>query len=582
MISQLKTLNLRRCGYGSRYIIAFSCIIPVVAYYYYVLKYTENIPFWDDFYSGLSFIETYLASGLKGKLTAIFSQHNEHRIVFSRIMTIVAYKLQGAVDFKTLNIIGNAGIIGIAFVLYKTLERTGAKALYFLPVILMLFQPQHHTTMYQATSSLANIWMLFFSFASLHLLLAGTSRWSFVASLAIAVTAMYTNGNGLLTFVAGALMLILQGRKRELSLWGIVAGLSLLFYFNGYVKPGEHPGLSYALNHPLKFIEYFLNFIASPVYSLLSNSPISPEGNPIGTIWTAMDISFSSALIAALLYFILSRRLYRENPSLFAIILFLIGTIAIADISRLGFGVTQSMASRYKLITVSLYSVLYMSSIQGATEVAAKKTLILFLALSIPFSVFSYRLMSPAIKAHRDMLISGISTWESTGTVDRLAPDEYAVSLSVGLSEAVKRGIYIPPALSSVSFTKKPFYPLPAASSDITYYLELLELKNGLINVRGWAYIKGATMSDAKIYLVFASVRETYIFETIPMKRPDVSTYFNIKGLDDSGFSTTISEDALVPGRYRAGVYIRMTGKNALQFQDMGNIIKEVEIKQAD
>ena len=95
--------------------------IPIFIYYYYIGIYAVNIPFWDDFSSIYEFTNSYMNSDcFADKLHLIFSQHNEHRIVFNRVLTLIIFYTKGNIDLRILIWIGNLSLLGIAFLLLKS------------------------------------------------------------------------------------------------------------------------------------------------------------------------------------------------------------------------------------------------------------------------------------------------------------------------------------------------------------------------------------------------------------------------------------------------------------------------------
>lgn len=111
---------------------------------------------------------------------------------------------------------------------------------------------------------------------------------------------------------------------------------------------------------------------------------------------------------------------------------------------------------------------------------------------------------------------------------------------------------------------------LPDATNNISFSFDrLIECKKA-VEITGWAYINGKSSENNRIYIILRSEKRTYIFETVPQKRIDVTAHFNIMNLnfDDSGFSTIINISGIEKENYRIGIYIEKDKEKALNYTD--------------
>ena len=98
---------------------------------------------------------------------------------------------------------------------------------------------------------------------------------------------------------------------------------------------------------------------------------------------------------------------------------------------------------------------------------------------------------------------------------------------------------------------------LPAASK-ISYNFDLFENNNDHIKVSGWATLENQSADGHEISCVLANEKDIYMFETDPIKRPDVTAYFKNKfNLDNSGFSVKILKAVLNKDKYQVGIIIK-------------------------
>ncbi|MBE7415150.1 MAG: hypothetical protein HS130_07950 [Deltaproteobacteria bacterium] len=124
---------------------------PPVYFFSIIHKYAANVPYGDDYSAILDFLLRYQdADGALQKLGMLFAQHNEHRIAFGNLATVAMYKLTGTVDFRSMIFFGNAALLGLVLVFYRMFHASGRKPLYFIPVVLFLFQFQFGHTIFWA------------------------------------------------------------------------------------------------------------------------------------------------------------------------------------------------------------------------------------------------------------------------------------------------------------------------------------------------------------------------------------------------------------------------------------------------
>ena len=68
------------------------------------LRYDVNMPYFDDYDSVLNWLVTFSQPGsFMNKLELLFRQHNEHRIVFDRLVELMELHTLGVVNFICLD-----------------------------------------------------------------------------------------------------------------------------------------------------------------------------------------------------------------------------------------------------------------------------------------------------------------------------------------------------------------------------------------------------------------------------------------------------------------------------------------------
>jgi len=397
------------------------CLIPIVAFFGMVWRYALNIPFWDDYDAVLLFLVKYFdAPTIIQKLYLIFSQHNEHRIVFNKLITLSQLYLNGVVDFRQLIFIGNIGLIGILGVLYYVLGTQKNKFLFLIPVSFLLFQPQYWENIHWAMASLQNFYVIFFAFLSI-LLISKGGRIFFLLGIIFAVLATFTQGNGMFVFPIGVGILLYQRKYASFSIWLLMMLLCVGLYFHGYIQPAQHPSVLKAFYNPLLTLRYFFSFIGA---SFGFNKSFSPY---IG--------------IATLIYFLIItvKKYFRQNIIVYGLFCFLFLSAAAAAVTRSGFGLEQALASRYSIISILFYILIYLSLIEIYTSL--KKYIVIFICAAISFNVYAYFLNFHSVIEHHNTLVESVKKWEMNGQ-GLLFPDGEGANQR--MMKAIGKGIYKP------------------------------------------------------------------------------------------------------------------------------------------
>jgi hypothetical protein len=109
---------------------------------------------------------------------------------------------------------------------------------------------------------------------------------------------------------------------------------------------------------------------------------------------------------------------------------------------------------------------------------------------------------------------------------------------------------------------------LPAATNNIQYWIDQLQVTTHTMEISGWAFIDGYDSLNSTIYVVLKSADRTYVFTTETMLREGVTQAFKELNLnlDYSGFTALIPAKKIAGGRYTVGIYITKDDVEALQY----------------
>jgi hypothetical protein len=134
-------------------------------------------------------------------------------VLFSKVVTLAQFLLTGQVNIKWLVIIGDLSLIGVLWLFY-TYQKTARLSLPALLAIgCLLFQLQtYEDTISWATCSLQHAPCIFFSLWSFHLAL---HRRNLYASGGLALLALFTSANGLVTIAIWLFIALIMAKERR-------------------------------------------------------------------------------------------------------------------------------------------------------------------------------------------------------------------------------------------------------------------------------------------------------------------------------------------------------------------------------
>ncbi len=110
---------------------------------------------------------------------------------------------------------------------------------------------------------------------------------------------------------------------------------------------------------------------------------------------------------------------------------------------------------------------------------------------------------------------------------------------------------------------------LPGPADNITYYIDILDNSGAELIIEGWAFPEGVGTEGIAICPVLNAEKETYVFSSLTIKRPDLTAHFNNSFvLDEAGFRAIIPKALLSIGVFRIGLFISGNGLTALRYTD--------------
>jgi hypothetical protein len=109
---------------------------------------------------------------------------------------------------------------------------------------------------------------------------------------------------------------------------------------------------------------------------------------------------------------------------------------------------------------------------------------------------------------------------------------------------------------------------LSGSNDMLIYHIDTFVQHREYIEIMGWAFIKGESSTNNKIFIILKADKNHYIFKTYPIKRTDVAKHFNSMNYEQSGFSVSIPNVVLKNNTYEIGVRVQNNHIGAFKFTD--------------
>ncbi|HEM56167.1 MAG TPA: hypothetical protein ENO30_05325 [Thermodesulfobium narugense] len=339
-------------------------LFPLAIYIAAVLVFSINIPADDDYDAVLGFLNRFITSNNLGeKIWLLFSQHNEHRIFFNRIIELLQYCIMNKVNFYVLSIVGNLGWVLSFFVIYKLYKKKCNNYKYLLPISIIFFSFLTHTLMSWSMASIQQYYQVLFLLLSYYFLIYKFSIKNALLYQFFLLLGVWTGGGGLIFYLPAVIYLFFKKRNKEAIVTTILFLLNSYFYFVffDYHFTSSVTSFSYFLKHFSDILIYVLNFI----------------GN--------IKVLTRYEYIVGLIFFLCSIYIAFKKQCEFQILILLavVLTAFAAAIDRVHFGIWQALSSRYTMYPIILLSSNYLSILPDKDNKLNNRIYIFALGLSV-------------------------------------------------------------------------------------------------------------------------------------------------------------------------------------------------------
>lgn len=522
-----------------------------VNFYVQFFRFTSNIPVNDDYRAILQWLNDFKAAGsFSDRLTLLFSQSNEHRLVYNRLWILANYKATGQVNFNFLAAIGNLSYIGFFLLLSWSLIKKGW--LYVLPVAVLIFNLAFHENLTFPMATLANNTGLLFGLLSVYFAAASEKR-SYL-SIVFYVFAVFTVGSGL--FLTPLIPAILWYRKHKMTFWVFwaIALTTLAIYFIGYHKPEQTPDIFQTIGFfKFKALMFFFSFVGG----IFGRNLIFTNDLYESVVFCAL----AGLLMVAFYGYLIKRKYYKENLFVFSVMTFVILAAGLTAITRAQFGIETAIASRYRMYSAVLLICCYMYLVSHSAIFQQWREAVI-LAFSIGYFVFVGNPQIEYLAYRKHMNYLGVINYHSGNhkALNGFEQDAYKIILE----QSKYNQIYELPGQDQADTWfphAKAMSPISRNTNTDLWFVhnveQVFELKDSFL-IFGMGFLDGQGTTDQLIFLELRdpATGQTKSFTTEQMKRYDMNPYFKKYNLDYGGFFCRIKKDQLGSGEYTIGLSI--------------------------
>jgi hypothetical protein len=316
-------------------------LIPIFLYLHFLVRFGVNIPFGDE-WTFIPFLKSFYNH--EDWVSLLFNQHNEHRIVFPKLLFLVLAKLTDW-DIKIEMFVSWMLCCFNFLLIWLLMRQSGIKSKWILiPVAWLLF----------SLGQWENIiwgWCLHWSLMIFGVLISiyfiskfASSRWHIIPAILCGILSSFSMNNGLLIWPLGIMQLYfmnteLRSKVKYILLWAIIGISILIFYYSDYSRPSHHPPWGNPFYEPLKFLYY-----------LTAQLGLELSGGLV--VQAAIIGIFILAVFFGLIFFVKdNKENFCQLMPIFILGLFSLLSSAAIVIGRMGFGLSYVIVSKYIAIS---------------------------------------------------------------------------------------------------------------------------------------------------------------------------------------------------------------------------------------
>ncbi len=312
--------------------------VLIAAFFACVILFAPGAPFGDDLDIARS-VEQAMAA--PNPWPDLWAQHNEHRLVTTKLVFWMQRAITGAPNYTLLAVAGNLCLL-IVFAIFakRALSSRAAVGATLVFVAAMTFSYTSADSMLWAMAAISNYGVIALALLAFWMLAKSGANWM-LGALVCGLLACISQGNGFVVLALGAAFLLFQKRWVHAGIWAIALAAFLAAHFATYISVPGNPGPMAALGRPFEVVLFALMFSGSALSYPLAFTP------------ALFAMMAASAALGLTLWALVLRRLvlsrFRSADPLLWFSLFLIASGFLAALGRIDSGLIQATTPRYHI-----------------------------------------------------------------------------------------------------------------------------------------------------------------------------------------------------------------------------------------
>lgn len=373
-----------------------------IIFYIVVFRFALNVPDIDDYAHLFTTVRLLDPATTFGEwMHLFFNQHNDHRIILSRLLVLGDYALEGHVNFRTLILVASLAVAGLFGVLLRLFRAGGLSVWTVAPVAVLLFQLSYYDNICWPLSAMQHTISLLGYFMLFPLVLKPSAR-AQVAGLALAALLLYSNSNGLFAWMIAVGLLGFRQQWRWAAVWLVAGAVLVGLYFGVDYDFRSQSSFSVIVQHPTWLVKSVVSFLGAAVYLDGIRWLLLPAPWVIYATGLLVLVVFAWAGFSALL-----QKKYGQNNAfmtLLAVALVLLATAGAAALTRSDGNLL--IADRYQLYALFCVILAYAFILFLTADRWRRPVMILFSIVCVWFYVNSWAYYPLVLKNRTSKLVS--------------------------------------------------------------------------------------------------------------------------------------------------------------------------------
>lgn len=330
-------------------------------------------------------------------IKAFLELDNDHFVVIVRFIVLATHHFIGSLPFDFFIYLNTTQLLFIIYLFYREFRKLHVNIIYFLPVVLLILQPQFHDVTTSANAGLYHITTSLLTFLAIKFSVKSDKRSIFLTFI-LTATAAFTFGSGLFAISSIGLSYVLQ--KRYHLLFGVFA--TLIGYFIMYRIFHSSSGQIAEISS--NFYNIFITFFGlfGAIFTIFDNQGI------------LLSVVLGIIVFSTYLFFVFKgvfSRLILSSEKIILLSFFSYMAAAIFLIALVRSANRIVVSGRFEMFSPFLITCLYIVVLPILLKY--KRTFVFIFVFSITFPVLAYFKYTQIVFQKKGLFIADSYNWKS-------------------------------------------------------------------------------------------------------------------------------------------------------------------------